>query len=102
MIPNHIVTKSRKLSSTFFVAYKRKLNKSESTKYYRDKFLKIQNEYDLNLIKMHENEDLAEEQADKIVYFKALDCQYYNVPKFHFTCRPPQVVLRSPVHVSDR
>ena len=49
--------------------------------------MKIQNEYDLNLIKMHENEDLAEEQADKIVYFKALDCQYYNVPNFHVSGR---------------
>ena len=40
---------------------------------------------------MHESEDLAEEQADKIVYFKALDCQYYIVPDFyrrdHITCR---------------
>lgn len=54
--------------------------------------MKIQNEYDQNLIKMHENEDLAEEQADKIVYFKALDCQYYNVPNFHVSRSVRQTV----------
>ena len=37
--------------------------------------MKIQNEHDLNLIKLHESEDLAEEQADKIVYFKVSDHQ---------------------------